>query len=242
MHTNTHNSCFLLLAFGSHLPSRFYRWAWCKDSGAGLESVWCDQSVPCSPSQLLLRRLAPLWCPMLHSSSYSQAALHHGGGLQGAHIKCVSSHVDAALPVNDLRCVLFFLLDECSTQHILILTGNFGAETSSQTCSSSALPFSSRSLAGSLCRNQGIQWVASSHLRNTMSHLLAVTESSYLFLSSLNSDCWLALSVLMWFWVLTNEDFVFHSQGCTSWCDTEHLWSVLDVIFMTLLAAYFAEL
>lgn len=36
-HFNTHNSCFL--AFGSHLHSRFYRWAWCKDSGAGLESV-----------------------------------------------------------------------------------------------------------------------------------------------------------------------------------------------------------
>lgn len=86
---------------GSHLPSRVYRWAWCKDSWAGLESVWCDQSVPCSLSQVLLRWLTPLWCTMLHPRSCSQAALHHGGGLQGTHAKCVSSHIDAGLTVND---------------------------------------------------------------------------------------------------------------------------------------------
>lgn len=39
MHMNTHNFCVLLLAFGSLLPPRFYRWAWSKDSRAGLESV-----------------------------------------------------------------------------------------------------------------------------------------------------------------------------------------------------------
>lgn len=66
---------FLSLSRGSHLPSRLHRWAWCKDSRAGLESVWCDQSVPCSLSQVLLRG------PELHSRSHSQAALHHGGGL-----------------------------------------------------------------------------------------------------------------------------------------------------------------
>ncbi|XP_033980819.1 shugoshin 1-like isoform X2 [Trematomus bernacchii] len=38
---------------------------------------------------------------------------------------------------------------------------NFGAEISSPTCSSSALLFSSRSLAGRLCRSQGIQIMAS---------------------------------------------------------------------------------
>lgn len=91
---NTHTTpVFLFLAFGSHLPSPFYRWACCKDSGAGLESVWCDQSVPCSLSQVLLWRLARLWRPMLHPCSCSQAALHHGGGLQGAHAKCVSLHI-----------------------------------------------------------------------------------------------------------------------------------------------------
>lgn len=83
---------FSFLTLGSHLPSPFYRWAWCKDSGAGLESVWCDQSVPRSLSQVLLWWRTPLWCPLLHSRSYSQAALHHGGGLQGTHAKCVSPH------------------------------------------------------------------------------------------------------------------------------------------------------
>lgn len=29
----------VFLALGSHLPPHFYRWAWCKASGAGLESV-----------------------------------------------------------------------------------------------------------------------------------------------------------------------------------------------------------
>lgn len=79
------------IAYGSDLASHFHRWAWCKDSRAGVESMWCDQSVPCSLSQIVL------WFPVLHPCSCSQAALHHDRGLQGALSQCVSLYMNATL-------------------------------------------------------------------------------------------------------------------------------------------------
>ena len=86
MHANMHNSCFLFLSLSfflscaSHPPSHFYRWDWCKASRAGIKYMWCDQSVPCSLSQLLLW-LTALRCSMLYSCSHSEEALHHDGRL-----------------------------------------------------------------------------------------------------------------------------------------------------------------
>ncbi len=110
-----HKSCYLFFFLLVTSPSRFYRWAWCKDSGAGLESVWCDQSVPCSLSQVLLWWLTPLWRQKLHPCSCSQAALHHGGRLQGTHAQCVSLHIVFASSVNDVRYIQVYLLHKCST-------------------------------------------------------------------------------------------------------------------------------
>lgn len=83
-------------------------------------------------------------------------------------------------------------------------TGNFGAGTSSRTCSSSALQFSSRSPAGGPCRKQGMQSAVSSRLINTMSHLLDVAEGRYLL------EFRIALSVLMGFLFFDWWSF-FHS-------------------------------
>lgn len=115
---------------------------------------------------------------MLHPRSYPQAALHHGGQLQGALVARVSSQT-----LSTARGSLcFYFLCYCKkTQHFSSI-GNFGGETSSQMCSSSALQFSSRSLAGGLCRIQGIQGACISRLKSTMSLLLGVAESCCLTL------------------------------------------------------------
>lgn len=105
---------------------------------------------------------------MLHPCSCSQAALHNGGGLQGALSERVSSRWWRSVDY-------FFLTLWMLNSYLPMLTGNSGVETNTQTCSSYVLPFSSRSLAGGLCRNQGSQ-CASSHLRNTMNRLLDAAE------------------------------------------------------------------
>lgn len=79
----------LLLLFTSRLSSLFHRWGWCQDGGAGLESVWCDQSVPCSLPQVLLQQQALFGGPMLHAGPSTQAALHPDRRLQGAFVKRV---------------------------------------------------------------------------------------------------------------------------------------------------------
>lgn len=116
---------------------------------------------------------------------------------------------------------------------ILISTGNFGVETSSQTCSSSARLFSSRSpAAGSLCSHRGTPWAASSLSRNTMSHLLDVAESSYLV-------CPLWTLTVGWH-CRFNLIILFLSLKVIFLCD--ELCSLVDVIYVTLSAAYFAEI
>lgn len=96
-------SCFFCFSHTSRLSSHFHRRGWCQDSGAGLESVWCDQSVPCSPPQVLLQRLTPFGGPLLHTGSRAQAALHPDGRLQGAFVKRVRLPLRTT-PVASCRC------------------------------------------------------------------------------------------------------------------------------------------
>lgn len=130
---------------------------------------------------------------MLHPCSCSQAALHHGGGLQRAHAECVSSHINAANSVNYVTSIL--LLHECS----LILP--LWQETAAwrQVHRSAVPPFSyfQAEVWQEVCAEikelheqpaavQEIQWVI---------RWVSLTADS---LFPLNPDCWLALSVLMW--------------------------------------------
>lgn len=160
-------------------------------------------------SQVLLRRVAPLWLPVLHARSSSQAALHHGGGLQGAHAECVSSHFLTPLFIVPER------FRDCSKDFLPPLTGSCAEETSSPTCSSSAHLYSSRNLAGgNWWRKPGAPSAASSHSRSTTSHLLGVAESSLLCLccqyfcerclwSCLSLGCELR-SVLLFMWLFAD--------------------------------------
>lgn len=136
--TRISTQCFFFFLFPNHI---FCRCAWCKVSWAGLESVWCDQSVSCSLPQAL-QRLACHRRPLLHSGPCTQAALHHGCRLHRTLTKCVSESVYLRrLPSRTSHCQTF---------PSLVFTGNCGVETSSQIRSSSALLFLSRSLNGAL--------------------------------------------------------------------------------------------